>query len=138
MMEPSEQQQSTEQPRRGSDLFSTGIMGIFLRLLAVGYAAGLVLHFMDLTDQRYSFSDMTAPLKAWSVCLFVGYFLAATGLWFRFAWGVVAFITLAAAQWIGAIAFPHDVGRHWLVLGFHVAAILSFVLVYLITVRSRR
>jgi hypothetical protein len=137
-MEFSEQHQSPDEPHRGSDLFSTGIMGMFLRLLAVAYAAGLVLHFMDLTDQRYNFSSMTPPLKVWSVCLFVGYFLAATGLWFRFAWGVVAFITLAAAQWIGAIAFPHDVGRHWLVLGFHVAAVLSFVLVYLITLRSRR
>jgi hypothetical protein len=112
-------------------------MGICLRLLSVGYAAGLVLHFMDLTDQRYSFTGMPPAQKAWSVCLFIGYFLAATGLWFRLAWGVVAFMTVAAAQWIAAIGFPQEVGRHWFLLGFHAAAILLFFLVYLLAGRPR-
>lgn len=137
-MDSSKQQQSAESPSPRSDLLSTGVMGTYLRLLSVAYSAGLVLHFMDLTDRRYNFSSMAPPQRVWSACLFVGYFLAATGLWFRFAWGVVAFITLAAAQWIAAIAFPHDVGRHWFLLAFHVVAILVFIVVYLMTLRSHK
>ena len=89
---------------------------------------------MDLLDQRYNFSGMSPHLKVWSVCLFVGYFLSATGLWFRFSWGVVSFILLAAAQWVAALAFPRQLGHNWYLLAFHLVAVLVFGLIYALAV----
>lgn len=104
-----------------------GANGIFLRVIAVLYGIGALLHLADLFDLRLKFSEMNGVWKAWIIYLFVFDCIAAIGLWKGRPWGIAAFLVVSISQLVGYISFQNLFGPQWALVAFHIATLCGFI-----------
>lgn len=101
-------------------------MKIFLRVIAVFYVVGALLHLADLFDLRLKFSEMDRGWKIWILYLLILDCMAAVGLWKDKSWGLVAFLIVSASQLIAYILFQDFFGPQWPLVIFHIAVLCGF------------
>ena len=101
-------------------------MKFYLRLLAILYFIGAVLHFLDLFDQRLVFSEMDSILKTWIVYLLIGDFVAAVGLWRCKKFGEITFLIIAVSQLIAYGIFESVFGDQTLLIIFHLVTVFLY------------
>ena len=102
------------------------IMKIYLRILAVLYLIGALLHVLDLFDQRLIFSQMDSLRKAWIVYLTIGDSIAAVGLWRLKKYGEITFLVVAVSQLIAYGIFKSVFGDQTPLIIFHVVTVLLY------------
>lgn len=74
-------------------------MGIYLRVLAVLYAAGAVFHFLNLFGAGLvSLEEMTIPLRVSEAVYAQLATVTVFGLWIRRPWGLICFFIFAFSQ----------------------------------------
>lgn len=113
--------------KRDRIFFEVGkLMRLFLRSLAFAYLLGFSFHIMDLFDFRLQFSQMNTIWQAWILFLIAGDFIAAGGLWFDKAWGIIAFHVVAIAQLVAYIGFRDVFGDQTFLIVFHVVTLLAY------------
>jgi len=106
-------------------------MSTYLRILAVFYLYGALVHIADLLSLGHhlgqthglAFSEMS---RAWQIAT-TGFavvdLIAAAGLWLRAWWGVMAFLAAAVAQIVMYTFYAATFGNHQGLVGFHLATI---------------
>lgn len=104
------------------------VFSLFLKLLAVAYLIGVLLHLMDLMDLRLAFSKMNFIWEVWIVFLFVADALAAIGLWRGRVWGISIFLTVASLQLLAYTLFSHIFGQQTPLILFHAVSLFFFLL----------
>lgn len=105
---------------------NTGIK-VFLRILAVIYFVGAVLHGMDLFDLRLKFSEMDLTWQTWILYLFAFDLVASIGLWKQKAWGVALFLLISISQLIAYVGFASKFGNQLPLVIFHFLTIAIFL-----------
>jgi len=103
-----------------------GWMKSYLRVLAILYLFGGILHLLDLMDLRLKFSEMPTVWKTWIVYLFALDLLAAAGLWKRTQWGVNCFLLVAFSQVIAYVGFSSYFGQQFYLVAFHVITLAFY------------
>jgi hypothetical protein len=111
---------------------------IYLRILAVLYLLGALLHFADMLDLRLEFSSMNAVWKAWVIYLAAFDLAASIGLWQQRRWGVYLFFMVAVSQIIAYVGFPSMFGGQQLLIAFHLIAVSLFGVLAWHSKRSKR
>jgi hypothetical protein len=107
----------------------------YLRFLAICYAAGAVLHLMDIFDLRGEFSQMNMVWKSWILYLLAFDSAASVGLWLQKNWGIALFIGIAISQLVAYVAFKSIFGEQTFLIIFH---ILTLSIYLLLRLQSRR
>lgn len=95
-------------------------MKLYLRILAILYGVGAILHLADILDLRLLFSEMDLIWKSWIVFLFIGDSIAAIGLWKQMVFGEIAFLIIAATQLVAYLGFQGGFGDQSFLVLFHV------------------
>lgn len=112
-------------------------MGIYLRVLALFYLAGSVIHFATLLGYGVlNWEEMTLADKA--ATFFYGQWGAFTalGLWKRRPWGILLFFIASASQVVLYWGFPElfsstDEHRQLLqgIINFHISTLAIFFMI---------
>lgn len=97
-----------------------------MKVLAVLYFVGGILHVMDIFDLRLKFSEMDSVWKIWIVYLCAFDLMASIGLWKTRAWGVYLFLLIPASQLIAYIAFKSFFGEQRELVLFHILTLTMF------------
>ena len=105
-------------------------MIVFLRILAVLYFFGGVLHGADLLDLRLKFSEMGSVWKIWIIYLAMADLLASIGLWRGTRWGVILFIIIAVSQLVAYSVFQSFFGEQSFLIVFHIVTLAVFSVLY--------
>jgi len=119
-------------------------MNTYLRILAVFYLYGALVHLADLLSLGHrlgqthglAFPEMSLPWQIGTVGFAAVDLVAAAGLWLRAWWGVMAFLAAAVAQIVMYTFFAATFGNHPGLVGFHLATIAIYG-VLLIRARPR-
>ncbi len=101
-------------------------MKIYLRVLAVIYFIGGILHVLDVFDLRLKFSEMSSVWQAWIIYLMIFDILAAIGLWQQKKWGISLFLLIAISQLIAYICFSNVFGRQYSLIAIHVVTLAVY------------
>lgn len=99
---------------------------IFLRVVAVFYFIGAMLHLADFFDLRLHFSEMDVIWKMWIVYLLVLDTVTAIGLWKNKFWGIAAFFVVSISQLVAYLTFRDFFGSQWPLIVFHLIALGTF------------
>lgn len=82
-------------------------MGVYLRVLAVVYALGGLVHISNILGfGELPWSDSPTAWRVGDLVYGVIDVIAALGLWRRAPWGVVAFIVAACSQLVLYVGWP--------------------------------
>ena len=82
-------------------------MGIYLRLLALGYAFSALVHYGNLLGfGEVSFAEMPLSWKLGDIGYALLDSVAVVGLWRKAGWGIVCFLLAAVSQLILYVGFP--------------------------------
>ena len=115
-------------------------MNTYLRILAVFYLYGALVHLADLLSlgqtHGLAFPEMSLPWQIGTVGFAAVDLVAAAGLWLRAWWGVMAFLAAAVAQIVMYTFYSATFGNHRGLVGFHLATIAIYG-VLLIRARPR-
>jgi Family of unknown function (DUF6163) len=119
-------------------------MNTYLRILAVFYLYGALVHLADLLSLGHhlgqthglAFPEMSLPWQIGTVGFTAVDLVAAAGLWLRAWWGVMAFLAAAVAQIVMYTFYSATFGNHRGLVGFHLATIAIYG-VLLIRARPR-
>lgn len=103
-------------------------MKIYLRVLAICYMTGAVLHAFDVLAARLNFLDMPVGWKVWTVYLLIADLVAAIGLWKQKSWGIALFLLIGCTQLLAYIGFRSYFGDQSFLIGFHIITVGTFVL----------
>lgn len=102
-------------------------MKLYLRILAVFYSAGAILHLLDVFNLRLEFSSMNPTWKAWTVYLLIFDSVSALGLWRQKSWGTILFLVVALSQLMVYTSFTHLFGNQYPLVIFHLLTLTIFV-----------
>lgn len=105
-------------------------MNKYLKTLACFYFLGGVLHVLDLFDLRLKFSELENYWKFWISYLCIMDFATAIGLWRLERWGIYCFLLVAISQLVAYLGFKQYFGNQYSLIGFHLATLLIFVIMY--------
>jgi hypothetical protein len=95
----------------------------YLRVVAVCYFIGSVLHLADILDLRLKFSLMNTTWRVWIVYLAVFDFIAAIGLWNMKWWGLALFFIIAISQLVAYVGYVDVFGTYDFLVVFHLVTI---------------
>lgn len=101
----------------------------FLKILAVLYFAGALLHVLDLFDLRLKFSELENYWKVWIVYLCIMDFIAGIGLWRLEKWGIYCFLAVAVSQLVAYIGFPQYFGNQFSLIVFHLLTLIFYTFI---------
>lgn len=101
-------------------------MKIYLRILAIFYFIGAVLHILDLFDQRLLFSKMDSTWQMWIIYLTIGDAVAYWGLWRFKKYGEFTFLLIAASQLIVYGFFKNIFGDQTFLILFHTLTLVVY------------
>jgi hypothetical protein len=99
------------------------LVRLFLRILALLYFIGFLLHAGDLFDLRLTFSEMNTLWKYWIIFLIFMDGGAAIGLLFRKPFGVGLFLMVAMSQLVAYIGFEKYFGSQISLIIFHLVSL---------------
>ena len=92
---------------RFADLGTRKWMGVYLRLLAIGYAFSALVHYGNLLGLgELPFSEMPLSWKLGDIGYALLDTVAVVGLWRRADWGIACFLLAAVSQLILYVGFP--------------------------------
>ena len=103
---------------------------LYLKILAICYTVGFVLHVADLTDLRLKFSQMNPLWKTWIVFLAIADLFAAVALWTNRKWGIGLFIFIASCQLIAYVGFPSLFFDQTFLIWFHLLTVGGYLLLF--------
>lgn len=103
---------------------------IYLKLLAVLYFIGCVLHLMDLFGQRLHFFELSKTWQVWIVYLLIFDLFAAIGLWRGRTWVIGLFLLIAISQLMAYTGFQNVFGDQTFLIVFHLSTLTVFVALY--------
>lgn len=89
----------------------------------MAYAAGAVLHFLDVLSLRLPVWTMGPVWIVWIWFLLIFDSLAALGLWFKRPWGEYAFLSVASSQLMAYVVFGRYFGPQTPLIVFHLVTI---------------
>ncbi len=112
-------------------------MSLFLRIMAVFYFIGSVIHLADLLDLRMQLSLLPLEWKVWIWYLFLSDFAAAVGLWLKKPWGQGLFVLIAISQLIAYLGLPSFFGPQPLLVVFHTATLLIYFILLVLRLKTR-
>lgn len=101
-------------------------MKTYLKIIAVLYGIGAVLHLLDVFDLRLSFSEMSTAWRAWILYLLIFDSLAAFFLWQGKKAGEYLFLLVAASQLIAYVFFSSFFGSQTFLIVFHVITVVVY------------
>jgi len=104
-------------------------MRLYLKFLSICYAAGAILHMLDIFDLRNEFSQMNSIWKLWILFLLLFDSVAAPGLWFGKTWGVLIFLMIAILQLIAYVGFRSIFGQQTFLVVFHIVTVAGYLIV---------
>jgi len=102
------------------------LMRLFLRVLAILYFIGFLLHLADIFDLRLKFSEMDIVWKIWIIYLAVMDLATAIGLWRHKKFGIFLLIIVALSQLIAYIGFESFFGSQKPLVTFHLLTLFFF------------
>ncbi|MBT4760512.1 MAG: hypothetical protein HOO06_02335 [Bdellovibrionaceae bacterium] len=102
-------------------------MKLYLRILALFYLFGAILHLGDVLNLRLNFSEMDTVWQTWIVFLLIGDTIATIGLWQYKKYGEIAFVLIACAQLIAYLKFKSIFGDQAILIIFHVVTLSLFL-----------
>ncbi len=100
-------------------LNKSSAMKFYLKMLAIFYFSGAILHMFDLFDLRLSFSEMNTTWRTWTVYLTIGDLIASYGLWNLKKYGLYSFFLISISQLIAYSFFKDFFGNQIFLIGFH-------------------
>lgn len=102
-------------------------MNRFLRMLAVFYFIGAVLHLLDVLGLRLDFSNMSFGWKIWIIFLLVGDAIASFGLWRYKKYGEYLFLLISFSQLIAYGCFEDFFGDQTVLIVFHFVCLVAYL-----------
>lgn len=111
---------------------------VYLRVLAIFYFVGAILHLEDILNLRLPLSEMSWDWKVWIWYLLICDSIAAVGLWMQKGWGEGAFLLVATSQLMIYGGFPERFGPQTDLLIFHVATLTIYFVLRLRQFRYHR
>ena len=91
----------------------------YLKIIAIFYGIGALLHMLDLFSLRLNFSNMTALWKIWIVFLLVADTFVALMLWKEKVAGEYIFLLIASIQLVMYGLFVNYFGNQTALIVFH-------------------
>ena len=100
---------------------------LLLKLFAVCYLIGAILHVLDVLGLRGP-AIMNLHQRSWLWFLLITEALSAIGLWFVKVWGLLAVLALTAAQLTVFLAWGQEHSLHTAVVVLDLASIATYFL----------
>ncbi len=108
-------------------------MKAYLKIIAIFYGIGALLHMLDLFNLRLNFLNMTGLWKIWIVFLLVADTFVASTLWKERVVGEYVFLLIASIQLVLYNSFVSYFGDQTVLIIFHVVTVgiyLNFKILY--------
>ncbi len=102
-------------------------MRLYLKIIAICYFVGFILHVLDLFGARLNFAEMKPLWKVWIVFLTVADAVTAYGLIKKRIFGEVFFLGVAFSQLVAYTAFEHLFGPQMPLILFHLLTIGIYI-----------
>ncbi len=99
----------------------------YLRLLAIFYGFGALIHIGDVLDLRLQFSQMGWGWRLWILYLLVGDIVACVGLALLKPFGEKTFLLIAFSQLFAYIFLSSIFGNQAMLIRFHLFSLLPYL-----------
>jgi hypothetical protein len=103
----------------------------YMRLLALPFfGRGILKWLIVLGAPGFpSFLDMSTAQQVLTAYSAIVMLAAGVGLWLGASWGTVLWLIAALSEVVAHVAFRDLFGSDWPVIGFHIAAMATYVLI---------
>ncbi len=106
-------------------------MNKYLKILALLYFTGGILHILDIFDLRLKFSGMTLVWKVWICYLAIMDLITAYGLIKLKKWGIYFFLIVALSQLVAYVLFNKYFGPQYPLIVFHLITLMIYFIFHL-------
>lgn len=103
---------------------------LYLKILAIFYGIGFLLHLADIFNLRLKFWQMGWLWKGWISFLLVADLATAIGLWTNKRWGIRVFIGVAVIQLVAYLGFSKFFPWQGALILFHCATLTGYFLLH--------
>ena len=98
-------------------------MKLYLRIIAIFYFFGAIIHVMDVFSLRLIFSELSNIWKFWIIFLLIADTFAAVALWKQKTVGEYVFLFVAGIQLVVYSFFTNHFGNQRLLIIFHLLTV---------------